>query len=152
MYMQLQSYSVESVAQQCNPRIPLLSSGMWDCWKRCLLILLMPVENRDGLLTRNCCSFVDKMVKLEQKLKALEGGSQSSRVVHPQESVFRLPLGDTEENRTIYRPFTMNTDSQVFWERVHMRKQSIQGRFLFYHTAWEWSYVYTAIVVPLLTC
>jgi len=98
--------------------------------------VLMPVENRDGLLTRNCCSFVDKMVKLEQKLKAL-GGSQNSRVVHPQESVFRLPLGDTEENRTIYQPFTMNTDSQVFWEWVHMRKQSIQGRFLFYHTAWE---------------
>lgn len=49
--------------------------------------VLMPVENRDGLPTRNCCSFVDKMEKREQRLKALEGGSQSSRVVHPQESV-----------------------------------------------------------------
>jgi len=143
----LQNFSIESV-QQCNPRF--FGSLQWcQVAKRIAFssaqVLLVLVENGNGLLTHSCC--VGEAERLKQKLKDLKSRLaqhwQVSRCFTCMRKCYSLAPFHRNRSELDARVPILPTVCKCtripifFLEWASMRKQSIPDHFPSSHMAWE---------------
>ena len=148
------NFSIESVVQWCNPRF--LCSLQWCKVAERLAfsspwVLLVLVENDNGLLTHSCC--VGKAERLKQKLKDLRSRLaqhwQVSRCLTCMRKCFLTCCLSLKQKWIgciyVYVPilpavYKCAWIPRLFSEWACMCKQSLPDHFPSSRMAWEWGY------------